>query len=599
MSAHQIQSWVNQALQYQKRGRFAEAEAMFNQVQQLDNRHPEINHLFGLMYYQAGRFDQALQKIQKAIKVAPKDAKYRNSMGMVLRKLGRIDNAIKEYHKASSLEPGYPDPLVNLGNLYISTQQYPTAIEHLQKALFLQNQNPGIHLNLGNAYRGMKDWALAEECYVQALKLDPNYGIALYNLALVQKQGEKQALALTTVQSCLDKYPDYVAALMLKGELLEHLGETDNAIEAYLGCLAVRADHCPVYWSLANIGKYRFSDEDMARMEALVQQEFSVQDKSYLYFALAKAYEQQERFTESFAMLVKGNQLKRSLIHYSGEQVHELVQVMKRVFTAGDFDLSFDEGGNVTPVFIIGMPRSGTSLIEQILASHPAIVAGGERETALELYYDKLPAWANTNAINAIGKIKAFVPQAEEFYLQQNQTWIQDSHFFTDKLPFNFMFVGMLATIFPNARFVHIYKHPIDSCFSCYKQLFSGPQEFSYDQQELAQFYADYRDIMKHWNSVLPNSIINLSYEQLVDDMRNEAERVLKFLGLQWHDDCYQFNTTKRVVSTASSGQVREPLYRSAIARWKYYEMELQPLIHELQKRRLLSDDGQPLNLGE
>lgn len=590
MSAHQIQSWINQALQYQKRGRFAEAETMFNQVQQLDNRHPEINHLFGLMYYHSGQFDKALPKLQKAIKVAPRDAKYRNSIGMVLRKLGRIEDAIKEYHKASSLEPRYPDPLVNLGNLYISTQQYPRAIEHLQKALSLQNQNPGILLNLGNAYRGMKDWALAEEYYVKALKLNPNYGIALYNLALVQKQSEKQALALTTVQSCLDKYPDYVAALMLKGELLEHLGETNNAIEAYLGCLAIKADHCPVYWSLANIGKYRFSNEDIKALETLIQQEFSVQDKSYLYFALAKAYEQQEQFSESFAMLEKGNQLKRSLIHYSGEQVHELVQVMKQTFNANDLSLSLGDKRNVTPVFIIGMPRSGTSLIEQILASHPAIAAGGERETALELYYDKLPAWANTNAVNAIGKIKAFAPQAEEFYLQQNQTWIQDSQFFTDKLPFNFMFVGMLATIFPNARFVHIYKHPIDSCFSCYKQLFSGPQEFSYNQQELAEFYADYRDIMRHWNSVLPNSIINLSYEKLVDDMRNESERVLKFIGLKWHDDCYQFNTTKRIVSTASSGQVREPLYRSAIARWKHYEEVLQPLINELKKQHLLSD---------
>lgn len=600
-SPQAIQQIMNQALVLQKQGKLAPALECFQQAYKAQSNHPDICHLYGLCLYQAQQFDDALSKLKKAVKRAPKAPQYRNSLAMALRKSGKVQEAIEQYLLALKLSPNYIDPLVNLGNVYRAEGNFSQAKQYLQRAAQLQPNNVNVLLNLGNVAQSEGDLPQAAQYYETAIKLQPKQGKALYNLALVLKLQEKHQLALNQIDHCLDLYPDYIAALMLRGEVLEHLGETQTAIECYERVLVLNQHFCAAYWSLANIGQYAFSQEQTDQLGYLSKQELPTQERCYILFALAKAQEANRDYTAAFSSLSQGNALKRQSIRYAAAENNRLMQTFKRAFTAEQLRHWLTEANKdiyqesqPTPIFVLGMPRSGTSLIEQVLASHTDVTAGGERDTSLSIIRDLLPALTSSSSQEALLSLDSKILQeAAHYYLQDNESWLTQTPFFTDKLPINFMHIGLLKGMFPQAKFVHIYKHPLDSCLSCFKQLFSGRQDFSYDLRELADFYADYRDIMQYWTELfttlgLANDLIHISYEEFVEQPEPAIAALLQSLSLAWQPQCLTFHKTKRIVNTASSGQVRQPVYKSALSRWRYYENELKPLAALLEEKALL-----------
>ena len=308
-------------------------------------------------------------------------------------------------------------------------------------------------------------------------------------------------------------------------------------------------------------------------------------DRIFLHFALAKALEQQQEYAESFAHLKAGNQLKREQLTYSIEHDRDFFARQKQVFNESIMQ-SWPRHGLLaaSPLFIVGLPRSGTSLVEQILSGHRQVAGGGELETSMKIVSRKLPAMTGKSADQALLSLEPkHLRPLGEYYLGDNQRLAGTAEYFTDKLPFNFALLGLLACIFPNAKFVHVFKHPLDACLGCFKQLFTRGQLFSYDLQELTDFYIEYARMMQHWKQVVPARICDVSYEQLVTRPVDETRRVLDFLELPWQEDCTDLQKNKRLVKTASAGQVRAGINQLALNRWRHYAAELQPVADRLK----------------
>ena len=303
-----------------------------------------------------------------------------------------------------------------------------------------------------------------------------------------------------------------------------------------------------------------------------------------MFFSIAKILEENNDFSNAFKYLEKGNDLKSNYVNYKKDQTLVLFKELRHLFNKELLNKSFPvKNDEISPIFIIGMPRSGTSLVEQILASHTSITGGGELETSLQLLFDELPKLTKVSWQKSTSLLEPqIIEHLKKTYLKKHDTLVNRTQHFTDKLPFNFALVGFLRLIFPKAKFVHIYKHSLDSCLSCYKQLFTGGQEYSYKLDDLAEYYQEYVKMMKHWNSVSSEKILNVSYENLVEFPEENISKILEFVDLPWQDECLQFQNNNRVVKTASSGQVRQGLYNNSVIRWKKYDKDLLPLIEVL-----------------
>jgi hypothetical protein len=321
-------------------------------------------------------------------------------------------------------------------------------------------------------------------------------------------------------------------------------------------------------------------------MKKLETRNISDKSKIYLFFSIAKVLEEQKDFSNAFYYLKKGNDLKRNTINYGSKQTLSLFEQLKFQFDIELLsELVSEKSDALSPIFIIGMPRSGTSLVEQILASHENITGGGELETSLQLLFGELPKLTKVSWQDSLALLNPqIISHLKNIYIEKHAGLVNKTKHFTDKLPFNFALVGFLMIIFPKAKFIHIYKHPLDSCLSCYKQLFTGGQEYSYQLDELASYYQEYVTMMKHWNAINTDNILNVSYEELVELPEENISSILKFLNLPWQEDCLQFQKSKRIVKTASSGQVRQGVYTSSVTRWKNYRKDLLPLIEVLSE---------------
>ncbi len=579
------QKLVERAMQLQASGRLDEASALYRKLLAKMPGHPDLHHLYGLVLTQRKDFSTAEKHLRQSLALRPDTPPYLNSLGMLYLKSGATSRAEQCLARAMSLAPAYADPVLNLGNLRMSQQRYADAAVLFAKGAELGPNNPVARLNLGNAMKRLGQLEAAAENYRRAVALDPGFAQAHYNLGLVEKMRGCYGEALRAVEAALSRVPDYLAALMLAGEIHEHLGDLEQATRCYQSCIAAQPDHAAAYWGLANLGRYRFTDSETDRMQTLLNQRPTDDDRILLHFALAKALEQQQSYADSFGQLRAGNELQRRQFSYSTEETRDFMARQAQVFTRSRLRAWPQHGlATVRPIFIVGMPRSGTSLVEQILSGHRQVAGGGELETSLQIVHSKLPEMTGKPADEALRVLEpAHLRALGEFYCRQNRSLVESAERFTDKLPFNFALIGMLACLFPEARFVHVHKHPMDACLGCYKQLFTQGQLFSCDLDELGDFYIEYRRIMRHWQEVVPERIINIGYEQLVAEPARVVARLLEFLGLPWQDECLDLESNRRVVRTASAGQVRAGIDASAVDRWRHYAAELQPLADKLR----------------
>ena len=459
----------------------------------------------------------------------------------------------------------------------------------------------------------------SETLLVRCLELAPSFAAARHNFALVLHRQHKATQALSEINRLLDvdaKNPGY---RNLKAAILSSIGEYDQSIEIYTGVLAEypnnakawmsyghalktagHQDECirayrrsielkpglgETYWSLANLKTFRFSPSDLDAMRGQLRHgELTDEDRFHFHFAIGKALEDLALYAESFEHYANGNRLRRAEIRYDAAETSAHVRRSKAVFSKQFFAERAGMGAQAPdPIFIVGLPRAGSTLLEQILSSHPAVEGtmelpdipaiagslGGRKTRAQTSKYPEILADLNADELRALG----------EKYLAQTRIQRKtDAPFFIDKLPNNFAHVGLIHLILPNARVIDARRHPLGCCFSGFKQHFARGQHFTYSLEDLGAYYRDYVELMAHIDAVLPGRVHRVIYEQMIDDTESEVRRLLDYCGLPFDERCLRFYENERAVRTASSEQVRQPIFRDAVEHWRHYEPWLGPL---------------------
>jgi tetratricopeptide (TPR) repeat protein len=362
------------------------------------------------------------------------------------------------------------------------------------------------------------------------------------------------------------------------GHSLKTLGHREAAIEAYRAAAAARADFGDAYWSLANLKTYRFEDEELQRMHAAeASASTSLVDRYHLCFALGKALEDREHYEKSFEYYVRGNALKRSESRYRAELFELNTRLQIEVCSAQLFARHRNGGAHADdPIFIVGLPRSGSTLIEQILASHSAVEGTHELADVPRLVAQLQGRDWNREQPRYPGVLAQMT--AEDFchlgekYLSDTRGYRTGKARFIDKMPNNFRHIGLIQLMLPNAKIIDARREPIACCFGIFKQLFAHGQEFSYGIEDIARCYRSYLELMRHWDAVLPGRVLRIQHETLVDDLEGTVRRLLEYCGLEFEPACVEFHKTERSVRTASSEQVRRPIYRESLEQWRHFE---------------------------
>jgi tetratricopeptide (TPR) repeat protein len=532
-----------------------------------------------------GDLVEARKQYEIALRIEPDHADANNNLGVVLERSGH--DGVTYFEKAVRLNPEFPDALNNLGTALLARGNPEAAIELCGKAVKLRHAFPEGHNSLGNALARLGRHQQAIRHYQTAIAQYPDFAEAHNNLGSAFDAVDEVQAAI----ACFEKagalnvgYADPHANLGMihtrYGRLEEARREFERAVE-----LAPGNTKFLVY--LAELKRFETGDPHIEIMERMSDDTALADgEKVGLHFALSKAYMDFDDHESAAKHMVKGNSLKRRQIDYDEKSSLEELSRLRELFSA-ELMRRHSGAGNPSdvPIFIVGMPRSGTTLIEQILASHERVFGADELRYFSEGVLG-LPGQMGANLqypefISAM--TEDWLVRLGDDYLRAVRAMAPSAMRITDKMPANFRFVGLIHLALPNARIIHARRDAVDNCLSCYSILFTEGQAFTYDLGELGRLYKGYDRLMRHWHEVLPAGVmIDVHYEELVANFESEARRILAHCDLEWSPACLDFHRTSRAVRTASATQVRQPLYATAVGRWRPYAKMLQPLLDEL-----------------
>lgn len=410
----------------------------------------------------------------------------------------------------------------------------------------------------------------ASRDYQRALALKPNDALVHYRLGSAMAKQSRTEEAVAHYERAIALEPGSADAHSDLGTALMALGRFDEAMAHFNRAIEVDPGHASAHYSRAEIRTFRADDEGLAALEALAARKDLPAEKALMFhFALAKALDDVGEYGRSFEHLRLGNALKRGLVSYDEPAALNSFREIAATFDRSIFESTDEEGDpSEVPIFVVGMPRSGSTLIEQILSSHPLIYGAGELDD-----FRMVSSNPEAESLRAIARS----------YLDRLPIPPNGEIRIVDKQLSNFLLIGTIRLVFPNARIVHTIRDPLDTCLSCYSKVFATAHPFIYDLAELGRYYRCYTELMAHWRSALPpGSVLDVVYENVVDDLEGQARRLIEYCGVPWDERCLSFHTNKRTVSTSSLAQVRRPLFRSSLQRWRKYEAYLGPLLREL-----------------
>ena len=416
----------------------------------------------------------------------------------------------------------------------------------------------------------------------KALALEPENALTHYYHGAALAMAARPAEAVKSYEKAVSIDPELPGAHIGLGHVLKTVGDQEGGIAAYRRAIDLRPNFGETYYSLANLKTFRFTEQDVEAMsQRLANESLPVECRVHFAFSLGKAFEDQKHYDRAFEHYALANQLHRDTIAYDPVQTGVAHERMREVFSADYFAGRGAETGcqSADPIFIVGLPRSGSTLLEQILASHSLVdgtselpdismIAQGLTQPRSGQAFPHCMPDLSEDAVRTLG----------EQYLEQTRRHRASAPFFTDKMPNNFAYVGFIKAILPNAKIIDARRHPMDSCFGCFKQHFAKGQTFTYDLFELGEFYLEYCELMDHWNTALPGAVLHVQYEEVVADLGTQVHRILDFCGLPFEESCVNFHETERAVRTASSEQVRQPIYSGSVQTWKRYGEHLDGL---------------------
>jgi tetratricopeptide (TPR) repeat protein len=608
-------------------GKLDEASKALEQAVKLDPNNAQALNNLGIIHYDRRKFKEAVDYYRRALAVAPKMAEALNNLGNALRVTGDVDGAHQAYQEALTLRAVYPEVYNNLGTLLQQDRKTAEAEHAFRKAV---QQNPRYveaHNNLAQLLVSQKNevealrilgdtlkfapksvptliitarvqlrrgnTAAAEQAARFALKEQPENTDALTLLGQVLHETDRYDEALNVLDKALTKNPDNPEALNFYGVALKSVGRLDESREHILRALKLNDNMYGAYANLNDLVDFSEGpgEELFNRMEAIFE---SVSNQTAdallpLHFAYAKALDDRGQHEKALEHYITGGRMKRAQLDYKEADTFGFFDGIRAAFPAEVFaDRKFDGIDDDRPVFIVGMPRSGSTLVEQILSSHPDIYGAGEVKylaRSLSQLRDRFPALPKYPDL--VSKVTpGQLDIVANNYQQQISAGAGDAERITDKLLTNYFFLGLINLLFPKAKVINTQRDPVDTCLSGFTKLFKDDMPHSYDLGELGRYYGKYRELMEHWEKVLPEGFMTtVVYEDVVADTEKEARRLIEFLGLPWNDKCVDFHKSDRPVKTASVAQVRKPIYTTSVKRWKKYGEGLQPLVDAVEAK--------------
>jgi len=577
---------------------------------------PDFLHEIAQCYGAVGRGDDAIKALRRAVTLDPKHAPSWQSLGHQLKVAGDEQGSQQAFEKHFALSTQHPElveavKLLRDGKLGKAERvvrellkDYPTDVSAIR-----------VLADIGIKVGQLKD---ARNLLERCLELAPDFHAARHSYALVLIRLQKPEVALTETERLLAQEPNNPNFLTLKGSILVRIGNHDEAIsiyekvlknypnqaraqmsyghtlktvgrledsiEAYRKCIRLSPEVGEAYWSLANLKTFRFNDDDIENMRKQVTAEGGdADDQAHLAFALGKALEDSSEYDESFKFYRRGNAIRR-IDHRHNPKINVLDSVRQvRTLDKNFFEQRKDWGcRSAEPIFVVGLPRAGSTLLEQILASHSQVEGTTELQDIIAISR-KL---GDRSRQNPAGKYPEILRQMTgdqfrelgENYLETTRIQRNDYPFFIDKMPNNFRHIGLIHLILPNSKIIDARRHPMGGCFSGFKQLFANGQTFTYGLEDIGKYYRDYVRLMDHWDAVLPDRVHRVQYEDMVSDTENEIRALLDYCQLDFEEQCLRFYETERAVRTPSSEQVRKPIYKEGLEQWRHYESHLTPL---------------------
>ena len=548
-----------QAKQLLVAGHTSEAQVILQKILEQDSADAEAWHELGLLAVASNDLNRAFQMIANAVKNEPNNYLFHRNLGEISRRLGQLNQAILCGRAACQLAPNDWDAQYNLGLAYGDNLDYANAILHYRKAI----------------------------------KINPNQTQAWNNLgAVLEKKGD-QAGALNAYEKATARNPQHAEAQNNQGSIYHQLGRLKEASASFEAAVLSRPEFIEAHYNLSLVKTYRADDPHIVSLQQAFANRHMLAPEVRVQcgFALGKALDDLGQFSASFEAYEDANRTQYALHPMDEKSSVALIDSVINTFTKDYFDqkksdrLINTDKHSKTPIFIVGMPRSGTTLLEQILATLPGVYGAGELTDLHDAINQHLGVSARGFFTASVDQItKADLEKIAKNYIKRVWKLSPKSQFISDKMLANFIYIGLIYQMFPNAKIINAMRDPMDACFSCYSRFFNETMDFVYDQGTLGRYYQRYRRLMQHWREVLPEDfIIDLQYEDMVENVEAQARRVLDFIGLEWNPRCLEFYKNDRLVKTASISQVRKPVYKSSIARWKHFAQHLRPL-YELVK---------------
>jgi len=465
---------------------------------------------------------------------------------------GRVIAAIEKCEKYLTKYGDDIQAMSLLGMLFVREKHYDQAVEWFGRAHRLYPADIGTAYNLAKCLVEAGKFSEAEQYYRHVIKIDPKFIAAYFNLA----------------------------------NTLRNLARFEEAVLVCRQAITIEPQHGKLFYALSLNKKFYSGDTDLKVMEKIrYETPLSESQLMYLLFALSKAYDDVGQYDESFECLLHANNIKRASYHYQANTYRQLFAKVRHVFDQNFIDRFSDCGSPSTrPVFILGMPRSGTTLTEQILSSHPQVHGAGEIDDLGLVISGALQVVSSAGYPDAAHSLTCQgILSAAVAYCARLEAYSADARYVVNKLPGNYLYIAMIKLLFPQAVVIHCRRDPLATCYSIYRQYFSRQHDYAYDLAELGEYYKLYSSLMEYWRGLLPDFIIDVDYESVITNQRRETARLLERLGLPWADECLHFQKNTRAVKTASASQVRKPIYTDSLSRWSHYKSHLAPLIDALK----------------
>ena len=540
------QQQLNNLIEHCQNRRFSEAETLAKSITLEFPKHQFAWKVLGVILIQLGKSSEALKFNEAAVSLSPNDPEAHNNLGVTLNNLGKLEEAEKSYKQAIKFKPDYAEAHNNLGCTLQDLGRIEESETSFRKVILLKPDYAEAYNNLGGALQDLGRIEESETSFRKVILLKPDFAEAHYNL----------------------------------GCTLQDLGRIEESETSFRKAILLKPDFAEAHRIITMTKKFYSMDEQYLKMKELyINKDTSKEKLCHINFALAKACDDLGDFEQAFTHYREGNQIRKNHLNYDISQDIDLFNQLKKNYPEIKKNIQEPEifKNKLTPIFIIGMPRSGTTLVEQIISSHSEVTGAGE-----------LPFASDFGKEIAQGLSKSNIDRLHEFrkkYVTQLQNFSNYKSIVTDKMPLNFLYIGLLTAIFPNAKIVHVNRNPAAVCWANYKQYFASEKiKYCYELDDIIKYYKLYKDLMTFWAKQLSNKIYDIDYELITVNQENEIRKLINYLGLDWDEKCLSPQDNLRSIKSASAIQVRKKIYQDSSYQWKKYKPFLNGKLDNLEK---------------